>query len=197
MSNFAYEERKTVMSTKNTDTSDQEFEVKEWLAIRKEAGPKIDPETAEVMWTYAQTLDPYGVYPNLPEEYQQVGREYFARAPESEIWVSFGDIPDEIRERLWKKHKRALAFPASLFVPLDPEHITAEEALEGARAFDVGMSVSGDTLVLTAASEPPPSFLDLLSSCKADIIILLRREEAARANDNLAGVSTPGWRKIL
>ena len=24
-----------------------------WLAIRKEAGLKIDPETAEVTWTYA------------------------------------------------------------------------------------------------------------------------------------------------
>jgi hypothetical protein len=59
-------------------------EVKEWLAIRKEAGRKIDPETAEVDWKYAQTLDPYGVYPELPEECDQVGREYFARSPGSE-----------------------------------------------------------------------------------------------------------------
>ena len=36
-----------------------------WLASRKEAGLKIDPETAEVEWTYAQTLDPYGVYPSF------------------------------------------------------------------------------------------------------------------------------------
>ena len=57
--------------------------VDEWLAIRKEAGRKIDPETAEVEWTYAQTLDPYGIYPELPEEWQQVGREYFARSPGS------------------------------------------------------------------------------------------------------------------
>ena len=41
-------------------------ERKAWLAIRKEAGRKIDPETAEVDWIYAQTLDPYGVYPDLP-----------------------------------------------------------------------------------------------------------------------------------
>lgn len=62
--------------------------LKEWLAIRKEAGLKIDPETAEVDWCYALTLDPYGVYPELPEDCRQVGREYFARSPESDIWVN-------------------------------------------------------------------------------------------------------------
>ena len=56
---------------------------------------KIDPDTAEVDWEYGQTLDPYGVCPDLPEEYQQVGREYFARAPGSEVWVHFGDLPKE------------------------------------------------------------------------------------------------------
>jgi hypothetical protein len=40
-----------------------EKELEEWLAIRKEAGLKIDPETAEVDWNYGLTLDPYGVYP--------------------------------------------------------------------------------------------------------------------------------------
>ena len=58
------------------------FDVEQWLAIRKEAGLTIDPETAEVCWIYAQTGDPYGVYPDLPEERQQVGREYFARPRE-------------------------------------------------------------------------------------------------------------------
>jgi hypothetical protein len=50
----------------------QESDVEQWLAIRKEAGLKINPKTAEVEWRYAQTLDPYGVYPDLPEECQQV-----------------------------------------------------------------------------------------------------------------------------
>jgi hypothetical protein len=59
-----------------------ELTVDQWLAIRKEAALEIDPETAEVLWGYAQTLDPYGVYPDLPPEHQQVGREYFARAGE-------------------------------------------------------------------------------------------------------------------
>ena len=85
-----------------------------WLASRQEAGLKIDPETAEVEWTYAQTLDPYGVYPLLPEEYC-VGREYFARSPGSDVWVWFGDLPDAIRSALWEKHKSKLAFPAGLF----------------------------------------------------------------------------------
>jgi hypothetical protein len=60
---------------------------RQWLAIRKKAGRKIDPETAEVLWSYEYTLDPYGLEPELPEEYRQVGREYFARSPEGNIWV--------------------------------------------------------------------------------------------------------------
>jgi hypothetical protein len=85
-----------------------------WLAIRKEAALKIDPKTAEVEWTYAQTLDPYGVDPVLPEEYWQVGRAYFARSPGSDVWVWFGDLPDAIRSALWEKQKSKLAFPAGL-----------------------------------------------------------------------------------
>jgi hypothetical protein len=92
-------------------------EIDEWLAARKRAGQSIDPETAEVDWWYAQTLDPYGIDPDLPDEYWQVGREYFACAPNSDVWVNFSDLPDATRETLWKKHKSELAFPAGL--PLD------------------------------------------------------------------------------
>ena len=99
--------RKRVGKTMMTDD-----ERNAWLASRKEAGLKIDPETAEVEWTYTQTLDPYGVYPELPEEYRQVGREYFARSPGSDVWVLFGDLPDAIESALWEKHKSKLAFPA-------------------------------------------------------------------------------------
>jgi hypothetical protein len=97
-----------------TKQSADEIRRKGFLAIRKEAGRKIDPETAEVLWNYAQTLDPYGIYGELPEEYWQVGREYFARSPGSDIWVSFGDLPDATADRLWEKHKANLAFPAGL-----------------------------------------------------------------------------------
>jgi hypothetical protein len=88
--------------------------VENLLAERKRAGCEIDPETAEVMWDYAYTLDPYGDDPDLPEEYQQVGRAYFARSPGSNVWVCFGDLPDATRDALWERHKSKLAFPAGL-----------------------------------------------------------------------------------
>ena len=88
--------------------------IEEFLAIRREAGLKIDPETAEVLWDYAQVLDPYGIYPNLPPQWDCVGRAYFARSPNSEVWVSFDDLPETTREALWQKHERRLAFPAGL-----------------------------------------------------------------------------------
>jgi hypothetical protein len=80
-----------------------EMPVEEWLAIRKEAGLKIDPETAVVMWTYAQVLDPYGVYPPPSDECDAVGRAYFARSPKSDIWVCFYDLPIAVSNRLWER----------------------------------------------------------------------------------------------
>jgi hypothetical protein len=91
--------------------------VERWLQSRKEAGRHIDPDTAEVFWMYAQTGDPYGVYPELPEECWQVGREYFARSPGADIWVCFGDLPEVTRDALWEKHGSKLAFPGGLFDP--------------------------------------------------------------------------------
>ena len=73
----------------------------QWLAIRKEAVLKLDPETAEVEWCYAQTLDTYGVDPDVPEQCQQIGREYFARSPASDVWVNFRDLSKTIRDALW------------------------------------------------------------------------------------------------
>jgi hypothetical protein len=67
-------------------------DLKTWLAIRKRAGLKIGPKTAEITWKYAQVLDPYGLHPDPPKRDYQVGREYFARGPESDIWVWFGDL---------------------------------------------------------------------------------------------------------
>jgi hypothetical protein len=82
----------------NAQAPEQTLE--EWLAIRREVGLTIDPETAEVDCCYKQMLDPYGVYPNLPEECSEVGRVYFARSPESDIWVEFGGLPKATIERL-------------------------------------------------------------------------------------------------
>jgi hypothetical protein len=100
-------QRKTTMMETATD----QMTVEQWLATRKKAGLKIDPETAEVYWKYSQVLDPYGVH-SLPEEYQVIGREYFARSPGSDIWVSFHDLPEATRTVLWEMYKRA--FPAGL-----------------------------------------------------------------------------------
>ena len=44
-----------------------------------------------------------------------MGREYFARAPGSDIWVLFDDLPEATRTALWDRHKQKLAFPAGLF----------------------------------------------------------------------------------
>ena len=73
---------------------------KKYSRLRNEEAMRIDPETAEVDWGYAQTLDPYGVDFKLPDELRQVGREYFARNPGSDIWVWFGDLPEETVHRL-------------------------------------------------------------------------------------------------
>jgi hypothetical protein len=91
-----------------------ELDRQKLLSARKEVGRNIDPETAEVCWGYGLTIDPYGIYPDLPEEFQQVGRVYFARSPHNDIWVNFGDLPDSIRDALWRQYRSQIAFPAGL-----------------------------------------------------------------------------------
>jgi hypothetical protein len=80
--------------------------IENFLATIKEAGERIDPETAEVDWRYVDPGDPYGVDP-LPKEYRSVGRGYFARSPGSSIWVSFDDLPTEICDTLREKHRHS------------------------------------------------------------------------------------------
>jgi hypothetical protein len=79
--------------------ADMTPEQEEWLAARKRDALNIDPETAEVTWCYADSMDPYGVDP-LPEEYQSVGRVWYARSPNTDIWVAFFDLPDRTFKRL-------------------------------------------------------------------------------------------------
>ena len=70
---------------------------------RRAAGLLIDPSTAEIDWTYAQTLDPYGDRLPLLPQAEQVGREYFARAPGSDIWVCVRHLPDATRGAIWER----------------------------------------------------------------------------------------------
>ena len=76
------------------ETTHDQVSAEEWLAIRNEAGLTVDPQTAEVMCTYANTIDPYGVHTDLSDEEKQIGRVYFARAPGNNVWVHYGDLPD-------------------------------------------------------------------------------------------------------
>lgn len=82
-------------------------ERKEFRSIRREAGKHIDPATAEVDWIHALLLDPYGIGADIPEDCQCVGRVYFARAPGSDIWVWFGDLPDATTEALWERGSKS------------------------------------------------------------------------------------------
>jgi hypothetical protein len=97
-----YEERLKYLNRKTAEIRrgmpSAKEDVKKWLAIRKEAALRIDPETAEVVWVYAQLGDPYGVDP-FPKEWY-VGKEDFYRSPGSDVWVAFDDLPDATREAL-------------------------------------------------------------------------------------------------
>jgi hypothetical protein len=82
--------------------------VEQWLAVRRKAALQIDPETAEVMWTYANIANPYGIYPDCPE---YIGRVYFARPSGSDVWVDFNDLPDATVKALREKQKLRRALP--------------------------------------------------------------------------------------
>ena len=101
MSNDRNIEEAMEMPNAETDKTDNDSTVEQWLQIRKEEALRVDAETAEVTWWYAQVVDPYGIR-QLSEEEDCVGRQYFARSQGSDIWVSFHDLPDETREKLWK-----------------------------------------------------------------------------------------------
>lgn len=81
--------------------TNHDITTEEWLAIRKVAAMGIEPAAAEILWVFTEIDDPYGVLP--PAEESCNGRSYFARSPESDIWVSFDDLPDDVREMLYKK----------------------------------------------------------------------------------------------
>jgi len=66
------------------------------------AGRQIDPKTAEATWFRAPIHDPYEIYPELPEEYNHVEEQWFARSAGSDIWVCFSDLPDATRDALWE-----------------------------------------------------------------------------------------------
>jgi hypothetical protein len=90
----------TAIPTRESDRT--QASKKQWLSVRKEQALRIDPETAEVFWNHGFVLDPYGLY-DLTEEEKCIGRNYFARSPESDLWVSFHDLPKAACDRLWER----------------------------------------------------------------------------------------------
>ena len=59
---------------------------------------RINPETAEVMWIYARKLE------CCVDGQGDAWKKYFARAPGSDEWISFDDLPDEISMALGDKY---------------------------------------------------------------------------------------------
>jgi hypothetical protein len=83
-------------------------EIETFLAEAKAEALSIDPETADVTFWWSDFDDPYCVYGRPEEFWYCIGREYFARNTDSDIWVWFGDLPKESREKL--KHRRKPSF---------------------------------------------------------------------------------------
>lgn len=103
------------MQSVETNAIDTQRDVRQWLNIHKKAALKIDPSTAVVWKRNVQNLDPYGIDPDLPEEFQLVGSQHFARNPDSDIWVWFGDLAEDLRLKLWENlEKSEPAFPDEL-----------------------------------------------------------------------------------
>ena len=71
------------------------------LALRRQEGRKIDPRTAEVTVRYVNIFDPYGVCGDLLDEFAYVSKMEFARAPGTEIWIAYPDLPEATRNALW------------------------------------------------------------------------------------------------
>jgi hypothetical protein len=99
----SFEERLGSSVANKRPTLQQSIVPEEFVAMRKAAGTEIKPRSAIMSWAFRSVLDPYDIY-GLPEEWTQVGRKYFARARESDLWVSLYDLPRETRDRLWERY---------------------------------------------------------------------------------------------
>jgi hypothetical protein len=96
----------------------QKVKKEEWLALRKDEAKRIDPATARVMWAHGYVIDPYDIHDDLTDDEKCIGRCYFARNADSDIWVSFDDLPENVEAELWDRYKSKLVFPTGL---LDPD----------------------------------------------------------------------------
>ena len=70
---------------------------------RREAGRKIDPATALVTVAHRYLLDPYDDGYFIPLEARCMGAVEFARAPDSDEWIDFADLPEATVDALRKQ----------------------------------------------------------------------------------------------
>jgi hypothetical protein len=75
-----------------------EAEIKAFYAEMERERLLIDPDTAEVLCKFGPLVDPYRIHPDLWDEHDCVGRQYFYRRPGSDVWVEFGELPEATRE---------------------------------------------------------------------------------------------------
>jgi hypothetical protein len=113
-------------------------EYRKLMDERIAAGKLIDPATCKMHWHYAQTLDPYGDGLELAPEEDQVGREYFVCAPDSDTAVLVGDLPDEIYEEVERLRKAG-----HYDKPPDPSHDAEALALVDRAAIGLIKSMDG------------------------------------------------------
>jgi hypothetical protein len=118
---------------------DEKQDIEQWLAVRKEAALRINPKTADVFYLHGQVGNPYGVL-SVPEEYELNGRCWFARAPCSDVWVSFDDLPDETLEALRARPEEHVTPPRDGFDRL------AQSMLRFVRKFPNEIDEFGDCL---------------------------------------------------
>jgi hypothetical protein len=97
-------------------------DITQFRALRRDAGLMIDPETAEVEWNYAQTLDPYGIE-QLPEDIQR------ARSCLDRLRVPFQSSLDRDRllKILWRAEMKRREFIAGLAAAACPVAAWAQQ----------------------------------------------------------------------
>ena len=68
------------------------------------------------MW--GEVDDPYGILSEDRDGGGCIGRNYFARAPGSDVSVSFDDLPESVMDELWRRLERKDPAGPS---PFDPD----------------------------------------------------------------------------
>src|SRR5262245_42277540 len=81
-------------------------EAQAFLEGRRKEAERIDPQTCEITWGYANAVDLYGIFEDH-EEFQCYGKENFVRnVPDGDDWVWEGDLPEHIHKALRERIER-------------------------------------------------------------------------------------------